>query len=122
LKESGGELQTISESHRSYDPLQYVLFFPFGCDGWHHQLVMANNRKLTAMRYYAYRIMSRENELNHLLRGGRLFQQYLVDIAVNIQGEMLNFIRFNQGSLRSTTYQGLIGAMSDMISEILVNK
>ena len=60
LTQRGGQLQTISESHRSYDPLQYVLFFPTGEDGWHQQMQMTNNKKLTALRYYAYRIMDRE--------------------------------------------------------------
>ena len=28
----------ISWDHRSYDPLAYVLLFPDGRDGWHHEL------------------------------------------------------------------------------------
>ena len=31
-------LRTISWDHRSYDPLAYVLLFPDGRDGWHHEL------------------------------------------------------------------------------------
>ena len=55
------------------------------------------------MRFYAYRIMNRENEFNQLLRGGRLFQQYVVDMAAKIEVDRLNYIRLNQTSLRSTT-------------------
>ncbi|XP_078251661.1 uncharacterized protein LOC144591268 isoform X1 [Rhinoraja longicauda] len=113
LKERGGGLRIISESHRSYDSLQYVLFFPLGDDGWHYQLKMRNSRKLTAMRYYAYKIMNRDNEFNQLLRGGRLFQQYVVDMAAKIENDRLNYIRLNQASLRSTTYKGLTDALND---------
>eukprot|EP00922_Rhytidocystis_sp_ex-Travisia-forbesii_P045879 GHVS01068427.1.p1 GENE.GHVS01068427.1~~GHVS01068427.1.p1 ORF type:complete len:300 (+),score=17.64 GHVS01068427.1:502-1401(+) len=34
---SGGKsssLRLLDETHRSYDPLQYVLLFPYGTDGW----------------------------------------------------------------------------------------
>ncbi|XP_055521948.1 uncharacterized protein LOC129716088 [Leucoraja erinacea] len=108
-----GGLQIISESHRSYDSFQYILFFPLGDDGWHSQLQMSTGRKLTLMRYYAYRIMNRDNEFNQLLRGGRLFQQYLVDMAAKMEGDRLNYIRMNQVSLRSTTYKGLTDALHD---------
>ena len=88
----GGQLQTISESHRSYDPLQYVLFFPSGEDNWHQQMQMTNNKKLTALRYYAYRFMYCEIECNLLLRGGHLFRQFVVDMAAKIEAERLNYI------------------------------
>ena len=38
LRKRGGGLTTISETHRSKDPLHFVLFFPHGTDGWHNQL------------------------------------------------------------------------------------
>ncbi|XP_055514228.1 uncharacterized protein LOC129710949 [Leucoraja erinacea] len=108
-----GGLQIISESHRSYDSFQYILFFPLGDDGWHSQLQMSTGRKLTLMQYYAYRIMNRDNEFNQLLRGGGLFQQYLVDMAAKMEGDRLNYFRMNQVSLRSTTYKGLTDALHD---------
>ena len=57
--------------------------------------------------------MNHDNELNHLLRGGRLFQQYVVDMAAKIESDRLNYIRMNQASLRSTTYRGLTDALND---------
>ena len=113
ITQRGGQLQTISELHRSYDPLQHFLFFPSGEDGWHQQMQMINNKKLTALRYYAYRIMYYENEFNPLLRGGRLFQQLVVDMAAKTEAERLNYIRMNQSTLRSTTYRGFVDALND---------
>ena len=76
-----GGLQHISELHRGYDPIQYPLLFPNGTDGWHVNLKLQNGRKLTAMIYYRYDIMVRQN-VSVLLRATRLFQQYLVDIRL----------------------------------------
>ncbi|XP_059156649.1 uncharacterized protein LOC131941421 [Physella acuta] len=90
-----------------------LFFFPWGEDGWHSQLQLTNQKKLTAMRYYSFRIQNHEHEFNHILWGGRLFQQYLVDMAAKMEGERLNFIRTNQVSLRSSTYKGLTDALND---------
>ena len=113
LRERGGPLQVIAESHRSYDALQYVLMFPFGDDGWHRELKTAQNKKITLMRYYAHRIMIRQNSINLPLRAGRLFQQYVVDMAVKIELDRLTYILLNQEALRSITYKGLTDALSD---------
>ena len=67
-----GGLRHISELHRSYDPLQYPLLFPHGTDGWHVNLKLQNGKKLTALVYYRYHIMVRQN-VSVLLRAKRLF-------------------------------------------------
>ena len=56
-----GGLKCISELHRSYDPLQYPLLFPYGTDGWHANLKLQNGRKLTALVYYCYHVMIRHS-------------------------------------------------------------
>ena len=33
-RKSGG-LSIVSDTHRAFDPLHFVLLFPFGTDGWH---------------------------------------------------------------------------------------
>ena len=101
-----GGLKRISELHRSYDPLQYPLLFPNGTDGWHVNLKLQNGRKLTAMVYYRYHIMIRQN-VSVLLRAKRLFQQYLVDAYCKIETERLQFLRREQKALRADCYQDL---------------
>ena len=101
-----GGLKRISELHRSYDPLQYPLLFPNGTDGWHVNLKLQNGRKLTAMVYYRYHIMIRQN-VSVLLRAKRLFQQYLVDAYCKIETERLQFLRREQTALRADCYQDL---------------
>jgi len=60
-----GGLHCISELHRGYDPLQYPLIFSHGTNG-------PNNKKLTALVYYHYHIMVRQN-VSVLLRAKQLF-------------------------------------------------
>ena len=56
-----GGLKHISELHRNYNPLQHPLLFPCGTDGLYVNLKLKSGRKLTAMVYYHYRIMIRQN-------------------------------------------------------------
>ena len=107
-----GGLKHISELHRGYDPMQYPLLFPDGTDGWHVNLKLRNGRKLTAMVYYRYHIMIREN-VSVLLRAKQLFQQYLVDAYCKIETERLQFLRHEQTALRADCYQDLWDAILD---------
>ncbi|CAG8765712.1 10251_t:CDS:1 [Cetraspora pellucida] len=117
-----GEFQRISELHRTYEPLHYVLMFPRGEDGWHYNIPTSNidfstflssstaldafimNEKeiytiqtVTAMRYYAYQLhfgCPNEPVVLHLF--GRLFQQWIVDMYAIVEQMHLTFLRFNQ--------------------------
>lgn len=61
-------------------------------------------KKVSAMNFYAYRLMIRQNEENHLLRCRKLFHQYVVDMYAKIESERLNFICHNQAKLKSEEY------------------
>ena len=67
-----GGMKRISNIHRSYMPLVYVLLFPKGEDGWDP------SSRLTQKQYYTYRLQIRNDTMECLLRGGRLLQQYIV--------------------------------------------
>ncbi|GFX85925.1 helitron_like_N domain-containing protein [Trichonephila clavipes] len=62
------------------------------------------NKKVSAMSYYAYRMMIRENADNHILKCRQLFHQYIVDMYAKIKSERLLYIRLNQVKLRSEEY------------------
>ena len=65
------------------------------------------------MQFYRYRLMVHGgNTFNTLHRMGRLFQQYIVDMYVKIEGQRLTFLRHNQRTLRAELYQGLADAVS----------
>ena len=80
IKGRDGYLQRISETHRLYDPLHYVLMYPTGEPGWQLDLKQKENstKSLSCREFYAYRLMWRgENNSNILLRAGNLKQHYI---------------------------------------------
>ena len=50
LHKKGGGFEVITEVHRSKDPLHFVLFFPFGTNGWHSDL----KQKLAGVLYLIF--------------------------------------------------------------------
>ncbi|XP_053968313.1 uncharacterized protein LOC128869734 [Anastrepha ludens] len=119
LHRRNDQLQRVSETHRSYDALQYPILFWQGEDGYHFSMKMINpvtgantNKKVSSMNYYSYRLMVRENEDNHILKCRRLFHQYSVDMYVKVETERLIFIRLNQAKLRSEEYIHLRDAIN----------
>lgn len=118
LSTKQGPLRHIHETHPLYDPLQYVLFFPYGSPGWHPNIRNLNNgRKITALQYYSYHIIKRKNKLtqqiifNSLHHGGRLFQQWVVDQYAKIDQSRLEFFRSHQKQIRAEQYCGLVDAI-----------
>eukprot|EP00798_Chlamydomonas_sp_ICE-L_P027773 gene27773-17913_t len=69
-------------------------------------------REVTARQFAVYRLQQRTDEPTHLFQSGRLFQEYMVDQYCKVENQRVNWIRFNQGTLRSDLYQGLADAMN----------
>lgn len=78
----GQPLQKISELNQWYDAMSYVLMFSYGSTSWNIETVSSSTRKhVTAMNYYAFRLMIRGNShCIHLF--GNLFQQFIVDMYI----------------------------------------
>ncbi|XP_036340438.1 uncharacterized protein LOC118749766 [Rhagoletis pomonella] len=113
-------VQRVSETHRSYDALQYPVLFPHGEEGYHFNIRQvdpstseATTKKVSCMDYYANRIMIRGNESNHILKCRELFQQFIVDMYAKVECERLLFIRLNQKKLRVEEYVHLRDAVAN---------
>ncbi|XP_070203407.1 uncharacterized protein [Littorina saxatilis] len=111
LQQRDNALKKIAETHRSYDPLQYPLLFPRGEDGYNFQMMLTDpktrlpgKKRMSAMNFYAHRIMTRISRLNHLLLAKELFHQYIVDMYAKIETERLRYIQLNQKKLRVEEY------------------
>jgi len=107
----GSGLQRMNKLAPSYDPLQYPLLFLAGEDGWSENLRLQNNQdgartRVSMAAYYAQRVHF-SGELSALHLGGRLFQQYIVDVVAKTEQNTLNFLVLNQAQLRAKLYQGL---------------
>ena len=57
--------------------------------------------------WFAYHIQDRPNKENLFLRGGRLFQQFLVDAFTMVETERMYFHRSKQSILRADTYSNI---------------
>lgn len=110
-------LYRIHDGNAAYACLHYVLLFPRGEHGWHSELRLiepgkAEPKRLTQTRYIAYRVHARRNEYSTVLRGKRLFQQYLVDMWASADQNRLSFIRYHQANFRASLYSGLEDAIT----------
>ena len=120
-------LLRINEGHPAYTPLHYVLLFPYGDNGWHeglrlHQPGRESPARLSLTRYVAYRLQVRRNEFSALLRGGRLLQQYIVDMWACAEQDRLRYLRFNQAALRASVYSGLEDAIGAADGDVDLNQ
>jgi hypothetical protein len=121
LEKQSGQLQRVSEIHRSYDALQYPLIFWEGEDGYDISIAQTNpttglaieRKKVSAMNFYAYRIMMRFGAVNHILCCRQLFHQFVVDMYAKIESERLSFLRYNQKTLRVDEYIHLKDAIAN---------
>jgi hypothetical protein len=130
LQARSNRLQRIQETHSSYNPLRYPLLFPFGEQGWHINMFMHAQYILTfiptyadcdaiedvlhtkslSVNIYAFLLHHRQHQYNILHRAGLLFQEYIVDAYAQIEQCRLDYLRFNQGKLRSEVYRGIVDA------------
>jgi len=90
-----------------------------GEKGWSEGMSKQNSTgNVTHLQFYAYRIAIR-NEFNPILHGGKLFQQFVVDIYVRIEANTLNWIKFNQKKLRAESYLGLVDYVAGLCDQHL---
>ena len=121
LEKKNNQLQRVAETHRSYDALQYPLIFWEGENGYHFLIMQTDpttempvdRKKVSAMDFYAYRIMMRTGAVNHILRCRQLFHQFIVDMYAKIESERLWFIRLTQKKLRVDEYIHLRDAIAN---------
>ena len=131
IRHRGGGVHALHWCHRAFDPLYFVLLFPYGDDGWYDQLCQApartveseaslamryeNSRRITVMQYYAHRMHWRRGERYDggrcVLMGGRLLQEYACTALARHEQNSLQWIRNNQSRLRTERYCNLRGAV-----------
>ncbi|KAF1881881.1 hypothetical protein Lal_00038523 [Lupinus albus] len=88
IKETqSGQLKRINELHASYLAFQYLLLFPYGEDGYRHDVCHRD------------RLSSQGRKRNRVT--------FLVDAYTMIESERLSFIKRNQKKLRVDKYKNL---------------
>ena len=84
--------------------MQYPLLFPYGEDGYrndinHRDMDDSYERKrnrLTIKEFLCFRLHSKKDEAQTLLRSRRLFQQFIVDGYKMMEAEQLLFTKTYQ--------------------------
>jgi hypothetical protein len=116
VRKSDGNLKRLHETHAKYIPLQYPLLFPFGEDQYQEDIPLnslttsssIHKRVRVSLRaFISYRLMERTIEDSILLKGRRLFQQFVCDLYSMIESQRLSFIRENQSKIRSDFLAGI---------------
>ncbi len=127
LAQQPGPFQHISKLHVGYMALHYPLLFPYGEDGWHSNIslngvvvdvdldedhakeyeLQRKHCNVTMAEFYGYQLQHRNTDGIALLRGGRLWHQYIVDAYVAIEQSRLKYLCLNKKNLRTDLYQGL---------------
>ncbi|XP_076939461.1 uncharacterized protein LOC143608215 [Bidens hawaiensis] len=116
IRHKDGGPQRINKIHPLYMPLQYPLLFLYGEHGWSSDLYLrgdgnSRDKKLTMNMYYSYLLHDCYNLYTLLLRGGRLLQQFIVDVYICIEESRLDYIRLNQNTFRADFLQGIKDAV-----------
>lgn len=110
-------LTKISYLNPHSDPMCYPLLFPCGDSGWRPGMPHVNIHRTavrnvtTQLQYYCYRLALR-GDFSLIHSSGKLFQQYVVDSYVKVEGLRIAFIRSHQKELRAESYKGLIDFMN----------
>ena len=115
LQKHSGKLMRINEIHPSYLALQYPLLFTYGEDGFRLGIqkgVTEATKKLkkqtiSMRQYYAFHLHECRDESHTLLYARRLFQQFVVDAFTTIESNRLRYLKFNQSTLRSDSYDSI---------------
>lgn len=109
---SSGALTRISYLNPHSDPMCYPLLFPCGDSGWKPGMPHVNIHRTavrtvtTQLQYYCYRLAVR-GTFNLIHYSGKLFQQYVVDSYVKVEGSRIAYVRSHQKELRAENYKGL---------------
>jgi hypothetical protein len=66
---------------------------------------------VTMAKFYGYRLQHRDTDGIMLVRGDRLWHQYIVDAYAAIEQNRFKYLRMNKKKLRTDLYQGLQNAI-----------
>ncbi|GKA18196.1 DNA helicase PIF1, ATP-dependent [Tanacetum coccineum] len=116
----------FGDAHPTQD-IVYPLLFLYGEDGFHEKIPYhANTRTrktkrgyVTMKEYYSYIIHQRPGQGSTLLKGGRLFQQYLVDAYTTVEEQRIKWTRNNQDTLHVDLYHNLCDAVTRVDTSVV---
>lgn len=104
------KMQYIDIKDNNNEPMCYQLLFPYSGSGFNkdamHSKITKTRNRLTLNEHAAFRLSIRNDYMNLLFRFGALFQQYAVNLFVNIESNNLAYIMQNKTKMRVEEYKG----------------
>ena len=124
VRPRSGGLTTISDLNSAGMPLHFTLLFPYGTRGWHPELrhsasSQGRSRRVTPREFFAFHLNVREGSSDHIVRAGRLFQEWLCMAWTITEDQKLNYLRCNQQHLRVDKYRSVRGHQSEIAGDQL---
>ena len=104
----GGGLQSVHDTHLSFDALHYLFFFPDGDDSWNLSLTLSTGKCMSACDFYAFHLHQRNTERDTLLQGFCLFQEYVCMAFAKVENMRLQFLASNQSAIHADLYQNIV--------------
>ena len=101
------ELQIVSSMDPNVEPWIYPLFYPHGSQGWHRNMQRKDGKRVSRAAYIKHKIAVR-NDFNPIIRGRRLFQQYVVDSYVKIEKDHNEYCKSHLSEIRVASYKGVM--------------
>jgi len=114
-------LMRIYETKPMYDPLH----FPNGDLGWTYTDTYADGQqhrkknKMSLREHTAFRLFPKPGDGAVLHEGGKLFQQWCVDLRAKVEQEFLRWVSDNQATLRADLYSGVQDAYLNETTAVL---
>ncbi|XP_058790186.1 uncharacterized protein LOC131663673 [Phymastichus coffea] len=113
------DLKFVSTMNPNVEPWIYPLFYPYGTQGWHKDILRVNSvKRVSRMAYYRHRMAIRLDEFNPFIIGGRLFQQWVVDSYVKVEKDRIQYCKDHQKELKADTYKRLSDYMQNTAEEV----
>ena len=140
IRQRGKSIVTMRNIDQRVEPFTYPLFYPKGTFGYSIDLPLrtpyASRRHLTRLELAQYRIAFRpqfaqflplENPVrspdlrllnfNALHYGGKLFQQYLVDTAIRVIKDRIDWIKANQKKILADNYASVTNFINQLAEQ-----
>ncbi|XP_058810633.1 uncharacterized protein LOC131675610 [Phymastichus coffea] len=80
--------------------------------------IFAQSYEMMRLELQRHRIAIRPNEFNPFIRGGRLFQQWIIDSYVKVEKDRIQYCKDHQKELRADTYKGLSDFMQNTAVQV----
>ncbi|GJZ87275.1 DNA helicase, partial [Tanacetum coccineum] len=113
IEPKDGFPQRINMLHKSYMSLKFPLLFVYGQSGYYPEMKQRDDddKRISMNNYYMYQLHELSGLYGLLLRGGRLFQQYVVGVYCCIEQNRIDYYRTHQNDIRRDYLSGVYDAL-----------